>query len=132
MRDSDPSAPEIVAAGEEPAGHFGEILLRRDGAVGRFRFGVTPPGYAVLQRILGTRPFDAMPGLSHRYVYAGRSAILGDPLRHQVQVRIEVGADARSLSFEAPAELVGALEWFRLLPALAAAEHLVVNSRDDG
>ena len=124
MRDSDPSAPEIVAAGEEPAGYFGEVTLRRDGAVGRFRFGVTPAGYTVLQRVLGTRPFDAMPGLPHRYVYAGHSGTFGDPVRHEVQVRIEVGANARSISFEAPADLVGALEWFRQLPALAAAEHL--------
>jgi hypothetical protein len=124
MRDPDPTAPEIVAAGEEPSGYFGEVRLQREGEAGRFRFGITSTGYAALQRVLATRPFDAMPGLSHRYVYAGHSAVLGEPVRHQLRVRVELGNDARTLDFDAPADLVGALEWFRRLPGLAAAEHL--------
>ena len=124
MRDPDPDAPEIVAAGEAPAGHYGEVVVRRGGEARRFRFGVTPASHGVLRRVLAARPFDAMPGLPYRYVYAGWSAGLGEPVRHEVRVRVELGAAARTLDFEAPAELVGALEWFRRLPALTDAEHL--------
>ena len=124
MRDADPEAPEIVAAGEEPAGHFGEVALQRDGEMRRFRFAVTPAGLSVLRRVLATRPFDALPGLRFRYVYAGRSAVLTERVRHEIRVRIELGTDAQTREFDAPAELVGALEWFRQLPSLAAAEHL--------
>ena len=48
----------------------------------------------------------------------------GAPITHLLYVRVERGRDARTIEFEAPADLVAALEWFRQLPSLAAAAHL--------
>jgi len=90
MRDRDPHAPEILRVGNEPAGDFAEVALTRGGEIGRFRFSVSTAGKAVVQRILATRPFDAMPGLTYRYFYAGQGG-QGSPVRHLLYVRVEQG-----------------------------------------
>lgn len=123
MRDRDPHAPEILRVGDEPAGDFAEVELTRGHEIGRFRFGVSTTGKAVVRRILTTRPFDAMPGLKYRYFYAGQGG-RGSPPIHLLYVRVEQGHDARTLEFEAPADLVGVLEWFRGLSDLETAAHL--------
>src|SRR5689334_18579453 len=123
MRDRDPHAPEILRVGNEPAGDFAEVALTRGGEIGRFRFSVSTAGKAVVQRILATRPFDAMPGLTYRYFYAGQGG-QGSPVRHLLYVRVEQGHDVRTLEFEAPVVLVGVLEWFRGLRDLEADVHL--------
>jgi hypothetical protein len=125
MRDRDPLAPELLTAGESGAGAFAEVALRRDGETQRFRFGISEPALAVLRSILATRPFDAMPGVRHRYFYAGQGGRGGEQATHLLYVRVEQGRDVRTLAFEAPRELVGVLHWFRQLPTLAAAAHLV-------
>jgi hypothetical protein len=40
--------------------------------------------------------------LRYRYVYAGRSAVLTEPVRHEIRVRIELGTDARRTSSTLP------------------------------
>jgi hypothetical protein len=123
MRDRDPADPEILQAGDTPAGPFVEVAVQRGGETGRFRFGVSAAGRALVQRVLGTRPFDAMPGVPYRYFYAGQGGY-GAPITHLLYVRVELGRDARTIEFESPADVVGALEWFRRLPSLSAAAHL--------
>src|SRR4051812_34202065 len=123
MRDRDPADPEILQAGETPTGAFVDVAVERGGAVERFRFEVSAAGRALVRRILGTRPFDATPDLPYRYFYAGQGGY-GAPITHLLYVRIELGHDARTIEFESPADVVGALEWFRQLPSLAAAAHL--------
>ena len=123
MRDRDPAAPEILQAGDTPAGPFVEVALQRDGEAGHFRFGVSAAGRALIQRVLGTRPFDVMAGVPYRYFYAGQGGH-GSPIAHLLYVRVELGRDTRTLKFESPEDVVGALEWFRQLPNLAAAAHL--------
>jgi hypothetical protein len=123
MRDLDPLAPEILETGAEPAGAFGEVALARGGETARFRFAVSVEGQAVLRRILNTRPFDAMPGLTYRYYYAAQGG-RGVPMTHLLYVRVEQGRQARTIEFEAPADLVGVLDWFRGLPDFEAATAL--------
>jgi hypothetical protein len=119
----DSADPELVDAVHDSAGDYVEVALDRGGDVGRFRFGTSSIVRALVQRILGTRPFDAASGLPYRYFYAGQGGH-GLPMRHLLYVRIELGPDARTMEFESPWELVETLEWFRQLPSLSAAAHL--------
>jgi hypothetical protein len=123
MSERDLSDPELLHAGDSPTGPFAEVALQRGGVVDRFRFGISAAGRALVQRVLGTRPFDATTDLPYRYFYAGQGGY-GAPITHLLYVRVEHGRDARTLEFESPADLVAALEWFRQLPSLAAAAHL--------
>jgi hypothetical protein len=65
-----------------------------------------------------------MPGLEYRYFYAGQSGSMTDPVQHRLLIRVEQAANAKTLEFEAPRELVGVLDWFRGLQRLSEAEHL--------
>jgi len=123
LNDRDLSDPEIIQAGETPRGAFIEVAVGRGGEVGRFRFASSAAGRALIERILGTQPFDAKVGLPYRYFYAGKGGH-GRPVTHLLYVRIERGRDERTIEFESPEDLVTALQWFRQLPSLIAAEHL--------
>lgn len=123
LNDRDPSDPEIIQAGETPRGAFVEVAVNRGGEVGRFRFAVSAAGRALVERILGTRPFNAMVDLPYRYFYAGQGGH-GAPVTHLLYVRVERGRDARTIEFESPEDLVTALQWFRQIPSLAFAAHL--------
>ena len=125
MRDRDSSAPELLSAGQSREGMFAEVALERDGMSQRLRFGISAEALSVLRVILGSRPFDTMPGLHYRYFYAGQGGRGGDEGVHLLYVRVEQGQDARTLTFDAPRDLVGVLQWFQDLPTLSAAEHLV-------
>lgn len=119
----DPMDPEITQAGDGPRGAFVEVAVDRGGEVGHFRFAISVAGRTVIQRVLGTRPFDAAVGLPYRYFYAGQGGY-GAPITHLLYVRIECGADMRTIELESPEDLVTALQWFRQLPSLMAAAHL--------
>ena len=126
MADRDLADPEIIHAGDKPGGAFVEVGLARGGETGRFRFGISAAGRALVERILATRPFGATPELPYRYFYAGQGGYGAPPITHLLYVRIERGRDTRTLELESPGDLVAALEWFRQLPSLAAAAHLRV------
>lgn len=115
--------PEILQAGDGTRGAFVEVAVDRGGEVGRFRFAISIPGRTVVQRVLGTRPFNASVGLPYRYYYAGQGGY-GAPITHLLYVRIECGAETRTIEVESPEDLVTALQWFRQLPSLMAAAHL--------
>jgi hypothetical protein len=119
----DPADPELLGAGHEHAGDFVEVGLERGGEVGRFRFGVSGQGRALVQRVLEARPFGATPGLAYRYFYAGQGGY-GTPVTPLLYVRVEHGPDVRTLELESPEDLARGLEWFRRVPNLAAAAHL--------
>ena len=121
--DRDPADPEIIQTGDTTRGAFVEVGVSREGEVGRFRFGISAAGHALVQRVLGTRPFDAMATLPYRYYYAGHGGH-GAPVTHLLYVRIERGRDTRTIEFESPEDLVSALQWFRQIPSLTFAEHL--------
>jgi hypothetical protein len=123
MNDRDPADPEIIEAGETPRGAFVEVAVSREGEVGRFRFAISPAGRAIIQRILGTRPFEAMAALPYRFFYAGHGGY-GAPITHLLYVRVERGGSTRTIEFESPEDLVNALQWFRQIPSLAFAAHL--------
>ena len=121
----DPMDPEIIQTGETPRGPFVEVAVDRGGEEGRFRFAVSGAARAAIDRVLGTRPFNALAGSSHRYFYAGKGGY-GLPLTHLLYVRIEHGVETRTIEVAAPEELVNALQWFRQLPSLMAAAALRV------
>jgi hypothetical protein len=123
MSNRDPSDPEIVQTGETPRGPFVEVAVSREGEIGRFRFHSSPAGRAVVDRILGTRPFKATVALPCRYFYAGHGG-RGAPVTHLLYVRVEQGEEARTIEFDSPEDLVSALQWFRQIPSLAFAAHL--------
>lgn len=124
MSNRDVADPEVIEAGDSPSGSFVVVALQRTGAEARFRFAISAAGRALVERILGTRPFDATPEAPYRYFYAGRGGF-GSPMTHLLYVRIERGREQRTNTFESPADLVDALEWFRQLPSHAAAAHLL-------
>jgi hypothetical protein len=123
MTDRDTADPEIIQTGDTAGGAFAEVALHRRGEDGRFRFGVSAAGRALVARVLDSRPFGAAPGAPYRYFYAGQGGH-GMPLVHLLYVRVERAGEERTLEFDAPADLVAALEWFRQLPSLGGAEHL--------
>jgi hypothetical protein len=128
MSHRDPADPELIRAEHEGTSDFAEVALARSGEAANFRFDLSADGRALLQRVLGTRPFATIPGLVYRYFYAGQGGRGAAPVTHLLYVRIEQGRDARTIEFESPADVVGALEWFRQLPSLAAAAHLRVTA----
>ena len=115
--------PEIIQTGETPRGAFVEVGVSREGEIGRFRFAISAATRGVVQRVLGTRPFNALVTLPYRYFYAGHGSH-GLPVKHLLYVRIERGRDERTIEFESPEDLVNALQWFRQIPSLAFAAHL--------
>jgi hypothetical protein len=115
--------PEIIQAGDTPRGPFVEVAVSREGEVGRFRFATSAAGRALIERIIGTRPFNAGATLPYHYFYAGHGGHPA-PLTHLLYIRVERGRDARTIEFDASEDLVSALQWFRQIPSLAFAAHL--------
>jgi hypothetical protein len=115
--------PEIIQAGDTARGAFVEVGVDRGGETGRFRFAVSGAGRALIQRVLATHPFGVMAALPYRYFYAGQGGY-GAPITHLLYVRVERGPDVRTIEFESPEDVVTALQWFRQLPSLMAADHL--------
>ena len=125
MTKRDPMDPEIIQTGDTPRGAFVEVAVDRGGEEGRFRFAISDVARVVIDRLLQTRPFNTVASHPYRYFYAGKGGY-GLPMINLLYVRIENGTEARTLEFEAPGELVDALQWFRQLPSLMAASPLRV------
>ena len=71
MRDNHDEMHEILDAFQGGEQFFGVIAVEIGGITKKFRFGVSRKGYLTLKNILQLRPFDAMPGLKHKYFLAG-------------------------------------------------------------
>ena len=124
MRDNHKGMPEVVNAFIDENGlHTGVIAIEIDGEIRKFRFGVSLSGYHALKRILQLRPFEIMPGLKHRYFYAGSYRKLELP-KCEVTIRVEQDKDGKEFSVEAPMPLLQNLVWFQGLKDFSEAEHL--------
>ena len=123
MSARDTSDPEIVQAGETPRGPFVEVAVSREGETGRFRFRCSTAERTLVDRILATCPFKTTAELPCHFYYAGHGG-RGAPVTHLLYVRIERGAEERTIEFDASEALVSNLQWFRQIPSLAFAAQL--------
>ncbi len=129
MRASHVGMPEIGDAFKDNEQYFGVFAVEIGSVIKKFHFGVTRQGYLTLKKVLQLRPFDMMPGLKHQYFYAGGSfrlintetLELGDC---EIAVRVEQGKNGRTISFEAPKELMQNLNWAKQLKDFSEAAHL--------
>ncbi len=93
MRDNHKGMPEIVDTFVDADGiHNGIVAIEIDSEIKKFRFGVSLASYHALKRILQLRPFDTMPGLKHRYFYAGSCRKL-ESANYEVAIRVEQGSN---------------------------------------
>jgi hypothetical protein len=129
MRDNHEGMPEILDAFQDNEQCFGVIAIEIDGVTKKFRFGVSRKGYLTLKKILQLRPFDAMPGLKHRYFLAGVTYRIVDRETlelddFEIGVRVEQDKNARTVSLKAPKDLARNLIWFNELKDFSEAAHL--------
>ena len=116
--------PEIVDAYERDGLHFAAIRLGRAGDERVFELGISASSHAALRRIFQFRPFDRMPGISHRYFFVPSYGKGDDPERCPGTVRIEQGKEGRDFKFEMPKTLIANLLWFYEMETLEPAKHL--------
>ena len=129
MRDNHQGMPEILDALTENEQHFGVFAVEIKGVRKKFLFGVTRKGYLTLKKVLQLRPFDRLPGLKHRYFYAGgtfrlldtETLELGDC---EIAIRVEQGRNGRTISLPSPKELMQNLNWAQQLKDFSEAAHL--------
>ncbi|MEZ5426311.1 MAG: hypothetical protein R2747_08610 [Pyrinomonadaceae bacterium] len=129
MRDNHKGMPEIIDAFKEGENYFGVIAVEIEGVRKKFRFGVSRKGYLTLRKILGLRPFDAMPGLGHRYFSAGVSFRIVDRKKpefadFEVGIRVEQGKNGKTFTMKSPKDLARNLIWFNELKDFDEAGHL--------
>ena len=124
MRDNHEGMPEIIGASEKDGQYFGIISIEKNRHHKNLRFGVSQAGYKALKRVLQLRPFDRMPGLKHRYFYAGSISKTKRSEIYKISIRVEQGKDSKNMDVEAPKDLVANLKWFYELRDLKEAAHL--------
>ncbi|MBD1869042.1 hypothetical protein H6F95_17430 [Cyanobacteria bacterium FACHB-471] len=129
MRDNHEGMPEILDAFQDGEQYFGVIAIELDDVSKKFRFGVSRRGYSTLKKILQLRPFDAMPGLKHRYFIAGVTGRIVDRKKpdfadFEIGVRVEQDKNGGTVSVESPKDLAQNLLWFYELKDFNKAEHL--------
>lgn len=119
--------PELLRAFERGEQYFATVRVTLAGDTRDIEFGVLLEEYRSLRRILQTRPFDQLPGISYRYFIVPS---IGRRSEHTVRIyiRIEQGRDARQFPFDVPLSLGRNLYWFVQLKDFAAASHLHVTS----
>ena len=94
------------------------------GMVEKFGFGVSQAGYRALKRVLQLHPFDSLPGLKHRYFFAGTHWKLEDSSDCGMKVRIEQGKEGKQVDSRVPKDLLANLRWFSELKDFSEAAHL--------
>ena len=126
MRDTARAYPEIVSAYERDGQYLGALRVIVDNATLLVEFGVSEAGYYALKRILDARPFDSMPGIQHRYYFAGSfaRAVNAEPDSFLFGVRIEQGTVAKKFEFSGPKMLLENLLWFQKLKSSEEISHL--------
>jgi hypothetical protein len=129
MRDNHQGMPEIIDAFTENDQHFGVFAVEINGISKKFRFGVTRKGYVTLKKVLQLRPFDMMPGLSHRYYYAGGTFRLVNTetlelADCEIAIRVEQGKNGKTISLQSPKELMQNLNWVKQLKDFSETAHL--------
>lgn len=124
MRDTHKGMPEIVDAFKDSEQFFGVVAIEIKGVTKKLRFGLSQAGYYTFKRVLQLRPFDAMPGLKHRYFYAYTWRNLG-LIWCEAGFRVELGNLGRTRYVKAPAELLRHLNWFYELKDFSETAHLL-------
>ncbi len=130
MRDNHEGMPEIVDAFKDDEQYFGVFAVEIGGVIKKFHFGVTRQSYLTLKKVLQLRPFDMMPGLKHQYFYAGGSFRLIDTETLElgdceIAIRVEQSKNGKTVSLEAPKELMQNLKWAKQLKEFSEAAHLL-------
>ena len=124
MRDNHKGMPEIIDAFiDEKEQYTGVVAIEINDEIRKFRFGVSPAGYRALKRVLQLRVFEVMPGLKHRYFYAGSYRKLELP-KCEATFRVEQGKNGKEFFVEAPLPLLQNLIWFQGLKDFGEAAHL--------
>jgi hypothetical protein len=133
MRDNHEGMPEIIDAFEEGGQYFGVIRVEIGAESRKFRFGVSQAGYRTLRRVLQLHPFDSLPGLKHRYYFAGAYWMVADSSDCGMKVRIEQGKNGKQVDVRVPKDLLSNLRWFAGLKDFSEAAHLpeAADSRGD-
>lgn len=117
--------PEIIDAYLRDNLYFAAIRLQRAGTDKVFELGISHASYLGLRRVLQTRPFDQMPGVSQRYFFVpSYSRNDADPDRCSSAIRIEQGRNGEDMMFELPQQLIANLLWFYEMETLEPASHL--------
>lgn len=116
MRDNHEEMPEIIDAFKENDQYFGVFAIEINSVRKKFRFGVTREGYLTLKQVLQLRPFDMMPGLKHRYFFAGGTFRVLDKKNLEINdckiaIRVEQGKNGKTISLPSPKELMQNLNW---------------------
>lgn len=124
MRDSHEGMPEIIDAFEEGGQYFGVVRVEVGGRFEKFGFGVSQAGYRALKRVLQLHPFDSIPGIKHRYFFAGTHWKLEDSSDCVMKVRVEQGNDGKQVDSRVPKDLLANLRWFSELKDFGEAAHL--------
>ena len=65
-----------------------------------------------------------MPGLEHRYFYAGSISKTKQTEIYKISVRVEQGREGKNTDAEAPKDLVTSLQWIYELRELKDAAHM--------
>jgi hypothetical protein len=130
MRDNHEGMPEIIDAFRENEQHFGVFSVEINGIKKKFCFGVTRQGYLTLKKVLQLRPFDTMPGLKHQYYYAGASFRVIDTKtlelgECEIAIRVEQNKRGKTISLQAPKELMQNLNWAKKLKDFSEVAHLL-------
>jgi len=130
MRDNHDGLLEILDAFEKAGQYFGVVKVEIGGRSKQFRFGVSQAGYRALKRVLQLRPFDSLPGLKHRYFFAGA---YWNGSEHGMSVRVEQGKNGKQVDALGTKDLLANLRWFSELKNFSEAAHLVdVPLSNDG
>ena len=124
MRDNHKGMPEIIDAFiDEKEQYTGVVAIEINDKVKKFRFGVSSAGYRALKSVLQTRAFEVMPGLKHRYFFAGSVRKLELP-KCEATFRVEQGRNGKEFFVEALLPLIQNLIWFQGLKDFGEAAHL--------
>jgi hypothetical protein len=125
MKSRDDQLAELLRPTEKDGHYFGIIRVERGAEQKCFQFGIGKEAYSALKRALDERPFDQMPGLRHRYYFAGAARLENG--RAVMAVRVVQGRDIKTVDVEAPIDLVSNLVWFDKLADWTEADHLVIS-----
>ena len=125
MRDNHSGMPEIIDVYERDGLYFGVVRVELSDESAAFEFSIDSLGYKAIKKVLQSKPFGEVPGVTHRYFYArSYSGELGIHGKLSMNLRIEAGCNAKTFDFEAPSSLLSNLVWFGELEYLGQAAAL--------
>jgi hypothetical protein len=118
VRDNHEGCPEIVDAYERDGQYYGALKIVCSNETATVEFGVSEDGYVAMKRILGTRPFDQMPNIPHRYFFCGSYSAKPQQESCEFRIRVEQGTTAKSFDFKGSKSLLANLLWFQKLKTI--------------